>query len=343
MNLPQFYIQIDIDIDYSVNFTPGSYVAASNRIRGLKLPYTEYSELRDYIRSLFLDKVKFRTLGFKPSDNALLDKERLTSILPLRETNPVEYEKQIAKYLETEPQSKSFYIVADALDTNNTPISRWILDVRISNHSLPISTLGINNQVFLDEKYKDDHKDAIWLPVRFKITYNIKHIRDVVYNEYQLDIVDRFDKYPPCTTTSIDTIKDSLAQYVADLWENCNNKFPIDSSQDISFSTYIQCSSYNKRDINIILSDIENYVSEYNKNLCNHKDCRFRGYHWTCVYADVDADNYITQLIISDNFGETFSLDCDIYIPDYFDDKTYQEDTLFDVCIALLEGYGPDW
>ena len=127
------------------------------------------------------------------------------------------------------------------------------------------------------------------------------------------------------------------------MWENCNNKFPIDSSQDISFSTYIQCSSYNKRDINIILSDIENYVSEYNKNLCNHKDCRFRGYHWTCVYADVDADNYITQLIISDNFGETFSLDCDIYIPDYFDDKTYQEDTLFDVCIALLEGYGPDW
>jgi len=345
MKLPLFCISIDIDVERQIDFFSDRCVVASkNRKRGLRLPYSEYSELRDFIRGLFADDSKFRTLGFKPSDNALDDIERLKSILPLREIDPDEYARQITQYLKTEPTSKSFYIVADALNDSGNPISRWLFDVRISDHELPNGTLGVDNQDFFLDKYADEHKDAEWLPVRFKITYNIKQVRDVVFNQYRLDIADRFSKRPPFTATSIDAVKSELRNYVDSLWDICNQELPDTDTTNIQSNTNIDSdTSYNDFDVESIMTDINYFISDYNNRLCSAGNCRFASYRWECVYADVDEEDYIIQLIITDNYGETFSLDCDIYIPDYFDDDVYRDEVLLDVCMCLFEGYGPNW
>lgn len=338
-------ISIDLDIKYmlSDNLVTNAYVAASRRKSGLKLPYAEYSDFRDFVWGIFNDTNKFDVLGFRPSDKAPRDRMILKDILPLRKENPIEYRKQIIQYLQNPPSSRSFYIASNVKNDLGIVNSQWVLDVRISDHMLNTADMSEDEirsrlDYFVNEYHVSE--DAELLPIRFRITYNIKQVQDETYNQYQVDILTKLKKSTH-TAKSLDDIKSYTEKYIGDVWKMCNGlELPNSGDVPIETTTYIpQNFNYDNADIDVLLFEIELAISEYRDALVKLGDYQFEDYCWVCTLYDIDDEGYMTSIFINDNHHNSFEIYCDICISDYLIDDSYHDEVLQDICLTLFEEY----
>lgn len=118
-------------------------------------------------------------------------------------------------------------------------------------------------------------------------------------------------------------------------------KITIIKTQPIKSAVYASY-SYNNPDhiIRFILKDLENNINDLESGILR-KDFIpiFQDYHWKCDYANVDDENNIVEVSVSDNHGNTTIVGCDIYIDDYFDDELYHNEIVTDFCVSLFKQY----
>ena len=334
IELPEIRISILVDIFYTTDTTiaagPNPYV---------QLPYAEFSEVRDFLwKSILKDTTKFKLCSFKPSDKGEPDRTRLRAIFPIKDSDPEVYEQQIEEYLKTQPNSQSFYMVANALNSSGTPITRWIIDCRISNHtdsSKSRSESSLQNTLdFFDKKFNNGKGDSILIPTRIKLSYRTVQNYQAQYTEYKLDLSEVSNNSIICS--NVTEIKSEIQKYFQHLWNICNEFIPPDVfivHKNIEGSTRYDGTYDVSEIISDILLDLEAAIAKYSNNLEE-----FYGYTWECISADVE-DSEIKRIYIRDNFGEDFVIYSDIDIEYYYNNYTYRNMILHDISISVLEGY----
>lgn len=351
MQLPKLQININLDIGYAEESSVQYSIAATKQER--RLPYTEYSEFRDYIRSIFDNRSKYKLLGYVPSNKAKEDRLRLSNITLPSKNNVVDpygaYRQQIDNYLKTPPVSQSFYIVTSVLDDLGNPVCDWEVFIRISNHAdsvESISEAGINKKKnFIGDTFRRGDKNFELVPIWFTISCDVKNINNIQTKTYQLDITKGLDTPVSETKSTLEEIKQYTSNYIEDIRQTCISQRANFGSSTINNTVAINSNSHVNFDYsgeaNIILSDLEDAIIKFNEDLMETGEFEYEDYIWTCDYINIDNNGDVDKIHVSDNFGGSYIIRCDFNVKDYFSDHEYRESELYELALALFDGY--DW
>ena len=91
--------------------------------------------------------------------------------------------------------------------------------------------------------------------------------------------------------------------------------------------------------------EIQNMLFDYERAIANRRDeylqygfDDFADYDWQCPYLTIDEED-VRSIIVIDNYGEEFKVDCDFNLLKYSSDENYKHEILQNLVIALFEGY----
>ena len=344
MHLPKLQLHINLD-GYPIQDV--QTVAAAKQER--RLSYPEYSEFRDYIRSIFDDTSKYLLRGYTPSNKAKEDRLRLRGItLPSRK-NKVDpygpYRNQIDNYLKTPPVSQSFYLIAAVLGEDGQPVCDWEIFIRISNHGDSADSTsedGIANKIsFIGDAFRSGDTNFSLIPMWFTISCDVKVVDNVPTKTYQLDIIKERDKAEPIMKSSLSEVKQYVSDYIEDVRKQC---LPSDTCpQDVAEATKITASRLSNKYQDVadtIIRDIEDAIIRFNLDLIETEEDSFEDYIWTCDYINIDGGE-VTKVHILDNFGGSYIISCEFSVDEYLSNRQYRDAELYDICLALFDGY--DW
>lgn len=348
MTIPKLLLTIDLDVFYDVATDCGNHMIAASK-RNKKLPYDEYSEFRDFVRTIFDDRNKYLLRGYAPSTVAKEDKNRLKGIALPNKKNNVDpygdYRKQIDDYLKHPPVSQSFYIITAVLDDDGNIACEWEIFIRVSNHSdsaISTNADGIDKKSeFIGEVFRHGDTNFTLIPIWFTISCDIKMIDGVPNKAYQLDIRKGLDEVTTESRPTLNEIKSYVSDYIEDIRNTCIHPNGNDTIHPtitpINTSTYIPDDYH--RFAKFICSDFEDAIIRFNNDLMDDGDMTYDGYTWTCDHIYIADDYHVNKMHVSDNFGGSYIIYCDIDIDDYFADDDYRQSELYELCIALFEGY----
>jgi len=341
-------VEIEFEITHSVKSTEEPVSASVRRSR--KFPMDIFSEFRKCVLDILNDNKKYRIYAMHPSDVSGDDSKFLYDLLEGRDifyTDNDDDMEKLQEYLKSSPVSKSFYVIVDVLNGKQRSIPIAVY-VRISDHidssflkNWDLTKEGIVTE--FGEKYSKVELVPVMTLLRKVSLQEVKETgehsnKELSSEDYQLDCVDLLDlkEYSkPFGSSDFDDIKHRLREYFDAVWETITKTQPIKSAVYASYS----CSNIDHVS-RLILKDLENNINDLDSGILR-KDFIpiFQNYHWVCDYATVDDENYIVEVSVSDNRGNTTIVSCDIYIDDYFDDELYHNEIVTDFCVSLFEQY----
>ena len=348
MKLPELHIEMDIDVEYNF-YLSDQDIVASARSHRKKPPYSVFSTIRDHIRSIFDDTSKYTVLSYKPSTENYADYVKLKDVLELRySTNPEDralYRSKIDEYLKDKPESTSFYILSEIKSSSGIVICNVILDICIADHrTAPKTTEQIaNTKLRHADKFRAGDMDFDLVPIGFVVNTDAS----VNYGEdFTNLLVSIIGDYPTSFYgESVDEINTKISKYLNHIWKVCNDNIKFDPSvvessvKTISSEYHSIESAY---DLQQVLIDLEHKIKYMQDKKLSVGDDKFYGYSWDCTHLNVSEDDYgeyISEICVRDNFRNYIRLYCEIDVEQYFQDTSYREDILKDLCIDLFEWY----
>jgi len=332
----QLNLYINIDIYYTIVFKDSTPITASKR--KLRIPYSEFSEIREYFRSILDDRSKYKMLGANPSFKSKSDRARWFNILPKdASTDPYDqtYRARLDQYLKIEPESNSFYVTADVLENSEagSSVCRLTMYPRISNH------LEQNRYVdpetrqkivkALKKKYgKDESFDIV--PVDFIVNFDVKQPYQSDQKNYLLTVVQDSNVLGQSFHChSIEEVKTKIAETLEEIRLQC-----IEDHKTIKTSTDI----YTDNDFKEFMEDVESALEQWNIDLQSVGDDTLVDYTWTCEYVEHEG-SLITYAYITDNHGSKHLVECWTDIDEYMESDPYREDELKEICIQVFDAY----